>query len=984
MLRSTLASRGRLPAFLVGVTVVLLGVLAGPASVRAQQGGMITGTIRDVASRSPIAGAQVYLVGTNLGTVALDNGRYVIQNVPPGTYQVRLERIGYAAMTRQATVTSGASVQLDFELESEALGLDEIFVTGTAGAARRRELGNSLSQVNTAVVAEPVVNVDQLLQARATGLTITETGAQAGAASMIRLRGNVSMSQSNQPLIYVDGVRIRGDPYQRNIPPESAYQSRGPNTVLSPMADIDPTTIERVEVIKGAAATTLYGTEAGAGVIQIFTKQGSVGRTRWTLQANGGMTDILPFNFVTPDVLIPTGVGNAMMKTPRMRMDPFLRKGYQQSYSLSAQGQTGGFRYYLSGSYADNQFSMPLDNEEKYHVKGNFGFTPLPSLDVSITTDYNKSTVQNTPCGNNSSGICLNAYRAEQNYVGGYEEELIEATLDYPLFSYIDHLIAGTTFTYSPGRFSSKLTFGYDRAFIEHTNYRPFGYIAFPPGSRGNFRFLNQTLTADYSGHYQIAVSDDLNSTVSWGAQAVEKSESGAKAYSEGFAGPGLPTVTSGAVKMADEMLIRVMTAGFFGQVMVGFKDRYFLTGGVRMDGNSAFGKDLGLEMYPKISGTWVVSDEPFWGEGMGQLKLRAAYGQAGRAPGAFDAVRTWNPTSLGNIPGFLPQNLGNSSLGPERTAGMEAGFDLSLFGDRFTAEYTYYKQSTTDALFAVRAAPSLGGWDSQLENVGSLTNAGNELTLRAGLVETDDWGASVGLGIATNHSEITSLGGAPQFQLGDNTWVIEGQPAPVVRGDCVTNADELAAPIIEKECIFGPNSPTTILTPSVELRFPYGIRLSGRGEYMGGFYMSDGPSANAVGRSINWSLCYMQDGRNIHKMISAGDVAELTALQRARCDWKRSQSRLWISDASFFKLRDVTLSLPVTSVLPWGESATLSLSARNAWRWYNKDWWAFDPEMAGNYGAATDNSGAARVSRGFSEHVPAAAVYSVSLRVLF
>ena len=174
-------------------------------------------------------------------------------------------------------MTAGEYGHADFVMRAQALALDAIVVTGTASAARNREIGNSVSQIDMAKVQMPSANIGQLLQGRTTGMTVMPSSAMAGSGSMIRLRGNVSVTMSNQPLIYVDGVRIRSDGYQRNVPPTGSDLRSG-NDVASPLNDINPNDIERVEVIKGAAAATLYGTEAAAGVIQIFTKSGRTGR----------------------------------------------------------------------------------------------------------------------------------------------------------------------------------------------------------------------------------------------------------------------------------------------------------------------------------------------------------------------------------------------------------------------------------------------------------------------------------------------------------------------------------------------------------------------------------------------------------------------------------------------------------------------------------------------------------------------------------
>src|SRR5688572_800693 len=258
-------------AFLPFVALVLI-----TGALPAQSTGTISGRVLG-EDGAPLAQAQLILVGTGLGARAGANGQYTIVNVPAGDYRLRAQLIGHRPIEAPVTVTAGAVATQDFSMRKQALSLDAIVVTGTAGAARQREVGNSIAQIDMGKLKEAPATVGDLLQGKAPGMQVMQSSAAAGSGSMIRLRGNVSVAMSNQPLIYVDGVRLRSDGYQRNIPP-SGSNLRGGNDMASPLNDVNPADIERIEIIKGAAAATLYGTEAAAGVIQIITKSGQAGR----------------------------------------------------------------------------------------------------------------------------------------------------------------------------------------------------------------------------------------------------------------------------------------------------------------------------------------------------------------------------------------------------------------------------------------------------------------------------------------------------------------------------------------------------------------------------------------------------------------------------------------------------------------------------------------------------------------------------------
>ena len=938
-------------------------MLAVPAAGQAT--GTIEGVVREATTLRPIGNAQVFITGLDLGGLSAPDGSFRILNVPAGTHVVEARVLGYRTSRTEVALAAGASATVDFDLTEAAVSLDEVVVTGTAGQARRREIGNSISQINLSEVNEPLRDVSEILQGRAAGVQVQGSAGSIGAGSSIRLRGTNSVALSNQPLIYVDGVRINSDAYPSNGP--MGQGNRGPNVQASPLSDINPNDIERVEVIKGAAATTLYGTEAAAGVVQIFTKRGSRGAPQWTAQVTQGMARLLPF---APDVPMDTGFDYGQSKY--MFLDPWLRDGHLQTYSLSVTGGAESLQYFVSGALDNNKGVLPNDAEQKYVVRGNFTFDPIQNLSLQWNTSYTNSDLSQTPSGNNAHGLTLNAYRRNANYFGSYDKTAIDGALDQEVDTRIDRLIMGGTATYQPlESFVNRLTVGYDMANQEARNLRPYGFFAVPEGVISDNRWTSTVLTLDYVGTFSANLPGGLTSSLSFGAQSAEKFTANVEGLSSNFPGVPVPTVSSGSIPNASENRQRVINAGFFLQEMLGFRDRYFLTVGARVDGNSAFGRDFGLAFYPKVSGSWVVSDEAFWSEALGSLKLRAAYGKAGRAPGAFDAVRTWTPVGWGTAAGFAPANVGNPDLGPETTTETEVGFDAALFGDRVSLDFTYFRAVTTDALFEVRQIPSMGFGGSQLENVGELSNQGIELGLNVDLVQLQNFGWEAGLNLSTLDSKVISLGGAPEFSLGNYGWVKVGHPVPVIVADRISNPDAIADPIIETDHIYGPNQPTRTIGLSTSLRLPYGIQLSARGEYMGGHFINDNGSAQSLTRAVEWPTCF-----GAYELARAGRADEMTAWQRGVCQASEFQVDYVTQPGDFAKLRDVTLRVPVEHFIPGTRNADFSLSARNWLRW-TKDFPVFDPEMG-------SNAGYAATVRSTTEHIPPAASLIASLRVSF
>ena len=262
------------------------GLLLCCASVMAAQGtGTVRGTVTDAVSKRPVDGVSVFVAGTDLGTLTNSLGQFQL-NLPAGQVELRVRRVGYGTTSRKVTVTAGEVAQADFEVSQVAIGLDAVVVTGAGASTERRKVPNTVATINTDNLRNaPVVNVSEQLAAREPGVSLLPSGGLAGEGARIRIRGAASLSQPNEPIVYVDGVRVDrsggwGD-----------YVGTGGGGNPSRIDDINPEAVERIEVLKGAAAATLYGTEASAGVIQIFTRTGSRGAPRFDFTTEQGVSN---------------------------------------------------------------------------------------------------------------------------------------------------------------------------------------------------------------------------------------------------------------------------------------------------------------------------------------------------------------------------------------------------------------------------------------------------------------------------------------------------------------------------------------------------------------------------------------------------------------------------------------------------------------------------------------------------------------------
>ena len=940
--------------------------------------GTVRGRVVVEGTNAPVGSAQVQLGAR--GAQTNDAGVFSFAGVPAGTYTLQIRMLGFARYSRAVTVVDDQATDLAIVLKRQALSLDQIVVTGTPGAARRREVGNAISQIDVTALPEVPSSVDNLLQGKATGLTVTGNSGGVGGGASIRLRGNVSATQSNQPLIYVDGVRVKSDGFPKNTFP-TGYAGNSDNTVYSPLNDIDPSDIDRVEVIKGPAATTLYGTEAASGVIQIFTKRGQTGGARWNFQTDQSASQTPKFGptqgFEGNPLVIPDKEVNPYGTVDYLYLDPWLRTGYRHKYSLGLDGGRDDVKYFVSGATSSETGVLPLDKATQSSVRGNLSVTPRPAVTLQWNTSFSTNDLTKTPAGGTAAGLTLNASRRDRNYFGSADPARIGRVLDFQLTSRIDHLVTGGTLQYQPNEsFSTRLILGYDLAAQEARNYMPYGFATVPKGQISDGRYSSRTNTADFAATWSRKLFGELRSSLSGGAQAVAVDQVNVAAGSRDFPGPGEQTVSNGALSLGVEDRSRVINGGLFVQDLLDFRNRYFLTVGARFDGNSAFGESLGLQMYPKVSGSYVVSDESFWPKAIGTMKLRAAYGQSGRAPGAFDAVRTWTSYSWGGIAAFIPRNLGNSLLGPERTAEVEAGFESSTLGGRLTTDFTWYKRTTKDALFAVSQAPSEGLWGSQLENVGKLQSNGVEIGVNATLVQQPHFGWDAGFTYSTNHSQVLSLGGAAPFTIGNNGWIREGSPVPDIRGFCVANPTEFAAPVRKADCDYGPNTPTHTITGTTSFTLPGDFALSTRGEYQGGAFGYSLLDGEAIVRGIRWPSCF-----NAYPAIDSGNLATVPASIRAVCMSANANRDYAIFPLDFFRLRDLTVRRAFAIHVGGASSALVSLSGQNLFWWKKAKNSMIDPETSGGFNS---QSGMSQQVRSVGGSIPIPRTFLMSVRLTY
>jgi TonB-dependent starch-binding outer membrane protein SusC len=981
----------------LALLVAALGLLptAGSAQDRPAQ---VRGRVTD-SNGAPVSDVQLFLAGSNLGSLSRQTGAYVIVNVPAGTYELRAEKLGLAPQTKQITVTAGAVLEENFTMTQQALGLDEIVVTGTAGAAKRREVGNQVATINPTDLPERPTSVVSMLQAQAPGMDVTSMGGggELGEGFQINLRGTNSISgTSSTPVIFIDGVRIYSDNLPETGTPD--LSSNSSRTRPSPLAMVNPNDIERIEVISGPAASTLYGTEAAGGVIQIFTKKGSERAPVWTLDSSVGTLWNQRFglngeNYLHLDPWLcsgPFSCGQFQKETHGLGFPT------SQNNSLSVRGGGQTLQYFVSGGYDNEQGSTPKDALQRLNGRGNFTFNPLPDVIFSWNNNYAHQFRDNTSSGNNAGGLVLNAMRQEQGYFGSADSSVINTAItEWDITETMERLTTGATIQYTPlEKLTNRLTFGYDLTQQEARNIRHVGFLLFPQGGIDNNTYTRRYLSFDYVGTFSFNLLGGLSSSFSWGGQATGDFTSEVEAFGEGFPGTKLPTVNSASKTLGFESRSTTWNSGFFLQDVLNLKEKYFLTLGMRVDGNSTFGKNFGLQFYPKASASWVASDETFWPDNLGEMKVRAAFGVSGTAPNAIIARRTWNNTALAGNPAFTPGNRGNPDIGPEVTSEYELGFDASWFNDRVRPRYTYYHQHTTDAIQSQAGLASLGFTSNVSFNLGETENWGNELALDVTAVQGRNWGLDVGYTWSKIGNRLLMTQGATSSEnvgrpIGFRTWTMyhnaEGMGTQrTADGVYITTTcdqffddpetgeeDAIVVPRagidptihacqFDSENIYGYplNRPSVLMGSNVSLRMPFGISIAARGEYRGGHGYWRSVSPIPLGRNVRSAAClpYYRDNTSVTVRV------DVSAIWAERC--VAAEADGYDIKGEMFNLRSISASVPMDWAFPDRvSSANLTLVMNNVLHLSHSMW--------GNYQSS-------------QERVPEATTLRAALRVTF
>lgn len=935
------------------------------------QTGSLLGTIIDAQSNEPLTGATIMIEEIGQGASADFDGNFTIENLEVGEYTADVRFVGYRALQTSFTISEGEN-EVTFELREDLIGLEEVVVTGAGVATERRRLGSTVSSVDASrVETSPISSMQDLLSGRVPGMVQAGGGGAPGEGAAIRIRGSASLSMSNEPVIYIDGVRMDNR--------ASGADQSNHGLQSSPLNDINPDDIERVEILKGAAAATLYGSEANNGVIQVFTKRGSSDDTKFTF--NTSQTFYVPKTY---DRNYQYNAGTGEIDTINSLNEEH-RLGYRQNYNISAQGGSETVNYFSSVAFSDQTGVTPSAGNSNVRLRSNIGFVPNERVNarmnvayISQSTDYVQLATGATHGFSGNLILAMPSVVSEDRPLG---EPFSPMSDNYARENSLerDRVIASANLNYSIlDNLNLSGTFGYDWLSDEAVQFVPFGSVLESTGSLANRIATKELVTVDLKLDWSSPIfNDNFSQSTVIGAQSIFDTFNEKTVSVTDFAGAGVTNLSGGATLLsAGESYEEVINAGFFGQNQIEYRDRVYVTTGIRFDGNSAFGENLGLQAYPKISVSYIASGIVDQLDFMTSLRLRAAYGESGLQPGSFDAQRTFLAESiLDGVSGIIPNNLGNPDLKPERSKEFELGFETELFDDRLGLDFTYFRSRTTDALLARPYPATQGFLNAQLENIAEVESQGFELRAQTTLHRTQNSQWNINASIAGTYQEVANMGEVAAFKATTrprpSPYIIEGYQ-PGAHFGSKLDPDQpynLSVPIDELNDLgqisgnalrdadgneafefLGNMLPT--ISGSIQNSYSYGnLDLNVMFDYALDYAKHSGT------RQLRSQLRVSEEAANIQRELQDASTSiqrkEELAAQAARLDIGITDN--WVSDADFFRLQEVSFSYNAQT--EWLEGlgvnrARFTLAGRNLYTWTGYEGFG-DPDSGG---AASQN----------------------------
>ncbi len=923
----------------------------------------VKGKLTDNKSEALI-GATVFVEGTKSGAQTDANGDYVIQNLKPGKYRLRFQYIGMLTEFKTIELVEGQTLVLNLTMQEDTKRLDEAVVIGY-GTQRKREITTAIARIGQKELNDlPVQSFEQAMQGKLAGVSVTQGSGLAGSPSIIRIRGISSISAGGDPLYVVDGIPMTQD--------YGAFGNSG-GANFNPLASINPNDIESIEVLKDAAATSIYGSRGANGVILITTRRAEKGKFRVTYTGQVGLsTPTAKPNLVSRDELLNLmeeawindgntgkpdlnkfGINNMTWDETRKYNTDWYNEltqvGVKNQHDLTFSKGWNKVNLYSSLSYNHNETFVKGNSYDKIGGRINLDYQITKNLKMQFGTSFTNADNNRVYSGwSGGYGLLMSSalpfypvrnpngsYFLFNNSDAGFKTNPVMMLDLYKWVTNEQRTISNLAFDYNITKnLKARVQGNYDFQSISDDQYAPEELNKTTGSDTTSIAVKNQRYTGNFNYLAQLSYKYEINKlnkldfvagferqqSITQGYNIVERS-------AEGF-------ITS-PEKTDKNLKFYIVPSQwkferYFGRVNFNSRDKYFLNVAFSYDGSSRFGDNNRYGFFPSISAGWMINEETFMDryKKITMLKLRASYGRSGNSDfdpnarfGFFQASSaiTYNGRST-----LYPTQLENPNLRWETSWTFNAGLDFGFFNDKITGTIDVYDKRTSDVIMNLNLDQSVG-FSNYYDNVGGIRNYGAEFSLRANLMQKGKFRWSVSANIARNFNEITSTGAYTEEAVSggtNDTRVVVGMPVGTYYLVRFSHVDpETGRPV------YLDKSGNQTFDWSVNNRVPVGSILP---KAVGGFTNNF--------RYKNWDLSLLfvyQIGGNIYdasakrqlgvmtfwnsrpeiadRWQKPGDVAAfprltLNASTYGLPDYWQYNTPMWLYDASFIRLRNLTL----------------------------------------------------------------------------
>ena len=779
---------------------------------------IISGHITDVRTGEPLIGASVIVKSEKGQGVVTDyDGNFSLLTKVEAPLTLRVEYVGYRALDVDVY---DFEEPVEIALIDNSNRLDEVVVVGY-GVQKRKALTGAVTTVKNDELLQASTSFDNILGGAVAGLDATSSSGQPGASINIRIRGGNSINGGNEPLYVIDGVLI----YNSNSATKTGVSYADSN--FNPLASINPSDIESIEVLKDVSASAIYGSRGANGVIIVTTKNGKRGRVKVDYGYSIGVSKVrktldllnaeqwgdLYLDLATDAQKTATGVTPAVVSTWGAGtdwQDALFRTATTQQHQLSISGGSDVERFLISANYTDQEGVIRGTDFTRLGARINYERDIFKNVTVGLKSNVSKSTQK----GSYSFGSYSNGF-------SGILEQALRTSPAVPIYNpdgsynYANPFEAGDFVrsgqTPNPIADLSEVD---AETKVDNVLVSVFGSWEIIPGLRlrvqGSTDIINtrqnffgpSTSTAGFNtgGYASIGSkrweSDQVEATLTWNKKwnkheievlggytyQQEKSEN-VLAASANFANEnlGYHSLQAGSqlITPQSNFVTSVLYSGI-GRINYSLLDRYHLTATLRADGSSRFAKNKKWGWFPSLGFSWNVNEEKFlksqkWIE---DLKIRASIGTVGNQEiGDYRFLSTYAATHyyLGGgtkNAAYYRSGLGNDDLKWETTTSYDLGFDLSILKGKLNFVFDYYHKKTSDLLLSIPVEQTTG-FSSQLSNVGNVTNDGVEFAVNATLIQQKDLSWNASANIAHNKNKVTSLGTQQDEIINGNQTII-------------------------------------------------------------------------------------------------------------------------------------------------------------------------------------------------------------------